>query len=37
MKLLEWAAVMMIALFGAAVGASLGAYYMVFYQLAQCP
>lgn len=37
MKLLEWASVLVIALFGALVGASIGAYYMVFYQLAQCP
>lgn len=37
MKLLEWASIVVITLFGAMVGASIGAYYMVFYQLAQCP
>ena len=37
MRLVEWIAVLLVTLFGTLTGASIGAYYMVFYQLAQCP
>jgi len=37
MRLIHWASCMVVAMFGALIGAALGSYYMVYIQLAQCP